>query len=61
MEAQLRPASANETDQLAALAIDLPTVDSAELMNGARELRIRHGASTYRLRVTTSDKLILTK
>jgi hemin uptake protein HemP len=30
-------------------------------MAGRRELLIRHGASTYRLRVTASEKLILTK
>lgn len=39
----------------------LPTIDSTELMRGGRELLIRHGQSTYRLRVTMSDKLILTK
>ncbi|MGD9881239.1 hemin uptake protein HemP [Reyranella sp.] len=36
-------------------------MESAELMRGGRELLIRHGQSTYRLRVTMSDKLILTK
>lgn len=36
-------------------------VDSATLMNGRRELIIRHGADTYRLRITASNKLILTK
>jgi hemin uptake protein HemP len=40
---------------------DCPVVDSVDLMNGARELRIRHGESLYRLRLTASDKLILTK
>jgi hemin uptake protein HemP len=30
-------------------------------MKGRRELLIRHGADTYRLRVTASNKLILTK
>ena len=38
-----------------------PLVDSGALMQGGRELLIRHGANTYRLRVTLSDKLILTK
>jgi hemin uptake protein HemP len=38
-----------------------PVVDSTTLMNGRRELIIRHGAESYRLRVTTSNKLILTK
>lgn len=36
-------------------------VESATLMNGQRELIIRHGTETYRLRVTASNKLILTK
>jgi hemin uptake protein HemP len=31
------------------------------LMQGRRELIIRHGAETYRLRITASNKLILTK
>ncbi len=38
-----------------------PVVDSITLMNGRRELTIRHGAESYRLRVTASNKLILTK
>ncbi|WP_421999632.1 hemin uptake protein HemP [Reyranella sp.] len=37
------------------------SVESAELLNGNRELLIRHGDNTYRLRLTQSDKLILTK
>ena len=36
-------------------------VESATLMGGRRELIIRHGEDTYRLRVTASNKLILTK
>ena len=36
-------------------------VDSATLMGGRRELIIRHGDETYRLRITASNKLILTK
>ncbi len=38
-----------------------PAVDSVTLMGGRRELIIRHGTETYRLRVTASNKLILTK
>jgi hemin uptake protein HemP len=30
-------------------------------MGGRRELIIRHGTGSYRLRVTASNKLILTK
>lgn len=41
----------------------LPTrsVESVDLLQGDRELLIRHGTGTYRLRVTASEKLILTK
>ena len=38
-----------------------PSVESIALMKGRRELLIRHGAETYRLRITASNKLILTK
>ncbi len=63
METLLRPVQATTADRPPVIAreIDLPVVDSVDLMNGARELLIRHGASTYRLRLTASDKLILTK
>jgi hemin uptake protein HemP len=36
-------------------------VDSAALFDGRREIVIRHAGSEYRLRITRSDKLILTK
>lgn len=36
-------------------------VDSRDLLQGARELLIRHGDQEYRLRHTQNDKLILTK
>ncbi len=63
MDGSLRPAQVDETAQPPALARESTpsAVSSVELMNGAREIRIRHGGSLYRLRVTTSDKLILTK
>lgn len=38
-----------------------PSIDSHELLAGRRELIIRHGSELYRLRVTASNKLILTK
>lgn len=38
-----------------------PSVSSRDLLAGTRELLIRHGQDTYRLRVTGSNKLILTK
>ena len=37
------------------------TVDSGHLRKGAREVLIRHGGETYRLRQTQAGKLILTK
>ena len=63
MDAALRPTQVNQTDFAPALARETESVvvDSVDLMNGAREIRIRHGVSLYRLRVTASDKLILTK
>jgi hemin uptake protein HemP len=42
-------------------AMSTPVVESVALMSGRRELIIRHNADTYRLRVTASNKLILTK
>jgi hemin uptake protein HemP len=36
-------------------------VDSIRLLQGQRELLIRHGGECYRLRHTRNDKLILTK
>ena len=38
-----------------------PEIDSLRLLQGQRELCIRHGDETYRLRHTRNDKLILTK
>ncbi len=36
-------------------------IDSLHLLQGRRELLIRHGGECYRLRHTRNDKLILTK
>jgi hemin uptake protein HemP len=41
--------------------VDFPVTESTALLAGPRELRIRHGRDTYRLRLTASGKLILTK
>ena len=40
---------------------DPAKVSSADLLRGARELLIQHHGETYRLRLTSNDKLILTK
>ncbi|MCJ2056413.1 hemin uptake protein HemP [Methylobacterium sp. J-048] len=34
---------------------------SANLLQGRREIVIRHAGQRYRLRITANDKLILTK
>lgn len=36
-------------------------IDSKELFSGNREIVIAHGAESYRLRLTSQNKLILTK
>jgi hemin uptake protein HemP len=36
-------------------------IDSRELFQTEREIRIRHGADIYRLRLTGLNRLILTK
>ena len=57
-----QPPRATRPDDVVGETTDIAsTVDSATLMKGRRELTIRHGADTYRLRITASNKLILTK
>ncbi len=58
-----QPSRAARTNELEARRPDSPTstVESVALMGGQRELIIQHGAERYRLRVTASNKLILTK
>jgi hemin uptake protein HemP len=36
-------------------------LDSKELFSGSREVIIAHGSENYRLRLTSQNKLILTK
>jgi len=36
-------------------------IASTDLLRGSRELLIQHNGETYRLRLTSNDKLILTK
>ncbi len=57
-----QPTRATRPDDVGGETADVASsVDSATLMKGRRELLIRHGADTYRLRLTASNKLILTK
>ena len=51
----------SDTGQGEAVRYVAPRVTSAELLRGARELVIQHGADEYRLRLTSKQKLILTK
>jgi hemin uptake protein HemP len=37
------------------------TLTSTELLRGAREISILHAGEAYRLRLTSNDRLILTK
>lgn len=61
----IRPGDASghsgPTSRSARPAEDVAEVESRELLQGARELLIRHGGVQYRLRHTRNDKLILTK
>jgi hemin uptake protein HemP len=38
-----------------------PVIEAAQLMRGLRAIGIRHRGEIYRLRLTSNDKLILTK
>ena len=58
MNHQPRVVRAAEPESAGAASL---VVDSVTLMGGRRELLIRHGDGLYRLRVTASNKLILTK
>jgi len=41
--------------------VGLNSIRSAELFGNQRELLIQHAGTYYRLRITSNDKLILTK
>jgi hemin uptake protein HemP len=56
--AQAEKSSSPEPRQIAMTALQL---DSRDLFVEAREILIRHGNDTYRLRLTSQNKLILTK
>ena len=43
------------------IAVRDGAIDSQELFQTEREVKIRHGDQTYRLRLTGLNKLILTK
>jgi hemin uptake protein HemP len=39
----------------------VPKIATAQLMKGNREVILQHGSEEYRLRITSTGKLILTK
>jgi hemin uptake protein HemP len=51
----------NSTGQNREVRVANGEIDSQELFQTERELKIRHGEETYRLRLTGLNKLILTK
>lgn len=58
----LPPADSKTTADVPVMgASSLPEITSEQLLQGSREVRIRHGEEIYRLRLTKNDKLILHK
>ncbi|GAA4447740.1 hemin uptake protein HemP [Novipirellula rosea] len=56
--AQAQPAAPSHCPSLESFAKVIP---SSELLRGRREVWIEHGSEMYRLRLTASGKLYLTK
>lgn len=56
----LRRASAGQATRLSAPARP-PRLSTERLMGGRREIVLQHGPEEYRLRITSTGKLILTK
>ncbi len=50
-----------ENSNRAASTRRFPTIDSNNLFAVSREIRINHEGEEYRLRITSNNKLILTK
>jgi hemin uptake protein HemP len=51
----------NSAPAIRSLAVSGNRIDSRELFSSEREIIIAHGAENYRLRLTSQNKLILTK
>ena len=58
---QPRPSASPSMSESLSGESPMPVFDSAGLLQGGREIMIRHGGECYRLRHTRNDKLILTK
>ena len=52
---------ANSSPVTRSVVVNGNRIDSRELFAGEREIIIAHGEDTYRLRLTSQNKLILTK
>jgi hemin uptake protein HemP len=61
LDSTVTPASRVEDEKKRQVAVVGGTIDSQELFQDGRELRILHGGAIYRLRLTGLNKLILTK
>ncbi len=61
LDRQMPPSAAISTPEPPSGDAPMPVFDSAGLLQGGREIMIRHGSECYRLRHTRNDKLILTK
>lgn len=55
------PSGENSKHELVANSADALFIDSRRLFQGHREVWIQHGDQMYRLRLTASDKLYLSK
>lgn len=53
------PAAASGAER--SISIQANRIDSRDLFETGREISIAHGDETYRLRLTSQNKLILTK
>ena len=58
MTSQIDPDGKRKPEEASPSAL---VVDSSTLLKGQRELIVRHADSRYRLRLTASNKLIMTK
>jgi hemin uptake protein HemP len=53
--------SPEKNDSIRIVRVESGEIDSQELFQSQREVLIRHGDNLYRLRLTSLNKLILTK
>ena len=56
-----KPAATNTAKDAVHIAKMMPALNTEQLFDGFREIRLFHSGKEYRLRLTRNDKLILTK